>query len=373
MFKSIRLKNLFSHEDSTLDLSPGVNVIRGRSNDGKSAIRRAVCWVADNRPLGDGMIRYYKISGEKHLTKKAEAEIVRIVGDKTITVIRSKGKGNNGDYVITDGESKIELNSFGQAPPNEVAEAVNLNEINVQKQFSPYFLAFDPPGQVATFIRSITKLDEIDIVSNSIAGQLRNVQQEIETNKSELCTINAQIGELERSNFELLEKLINDAELVIEDNRKLQTKIDRLSDIVCDIDDLSKKSITLPINTDTLLKDIVILTNRYNKSIDEYDNLKSIIESIKSIVDINIDSEKVNGIIKRKFEILETYNKCKADYESLFSIEGKLVSIDTLCGVTEGELIAAEKSKIEIEGQLVNCPKCGTKLTEMSKQHLLSH
>lgn len=373
MLKSINLKNLFSHENSLLELSPGVNVIRGRSNDGKSAIRRAVCWIADNRPLGDGMIRYYKIANEKHLTKEAKAELIRTVGDRIISITRSKGKGNNGSYVITGGDSKIELNSFGQAPPNEVLEAVNLNDINIQKQFSPYFLALDPPGQVATFIRSITKLDEIDIVSSSITGQLRKVQQEIETNKSELCEISAQIGELERSNFELLEKLIEESQILMESSKKTQIKIDKLSDVVCDIDDLSKKSITFPTNIDTLLKDIIVCTNNYNKSVDKYNSLKLLIDSTESIIDIPMDSEEVGGIIKRKLEILETYNKCKDNYKELLDITEKLKMINMSLWKIGHELTAAEKSKAEIEGQLVDCPKCGIKLTETSKQYLLSH
>jgi len=372
MIKSIKLKNLFSHEDSLLNFSPGVNIICGKSNDGKSAIRRAICWVADNRPLGVGMIRYYYINGEKHLTEEALAELVKDANGKIITVSRSKTKNSNGKYTIADGESKISLSSFGQAPPPEVLDVINLNEINIQRQLSPYFLAFDPPGQVATFLRSITKLNEIDSVCNLISSKLRKVQKEIDSNKSELCDTNARIGELERINLESLEQKIKESKKIIDTNTVLETKIKKLFTIVCQIDDLLKKSINIPDNCEKILQSSLFLKNQHNELINDYRNLKSIIFNIKSIRNTEINVVDANGILEQNEKIIKTYNKYKNNYDKLFKIIEKINKINALTNDIKHKLELEERSKKEIEEQLVECPKCGAKLTEESKHRVLN-
>ena len=53
MIQSLKIINFQSHEDSTLDFVPGVNMILGASDSGKSAIIRALKWLVWNRPNGD--------------------------------------------------------------------------------------------------------------------------------------------------------------------------------------------------------------------------------------------------------------------------------------------------------------------------------
>ena len=61
--KSIKLKNYQGHKDSSLELHPGVNIITGTSDKGKSSIMRSIEWVRTNRPLGTEMIR--ELDGEQ--------------------------------------------------------------------------------------------------------------------------------------------------------------------------------------------------------------------------------------------------------------------------------------------------------------------
>ena len=55
--KQLRLKNFQSHEDTVLDFVPGLNVLLGNSDTGKSAIVRAIRWLFYNEPAGDEFLQ----------------------------------------------------------------------------------------------------------------------------------------------------------------------------------------------------------------------------------------------------------------------------------------------------------------------------
>lgn len=410
MIKSIHIKNFLSHADSSLELSNRVNIICGISNDGKSAIRRAINWVMSNRPLGDGLIRYYHKNGEKQTTKEATVELITNSVSGGLSVIRSKTSNSNGKYIIANGDSKIELKAFGQQVPNEVTNALNLSDINIQSQFSPYFLAFDSPGQVATFLRSITKLDEIDIICGLISGKIRNTQQEIEKVKVELCTVNAQIGELERTGLDKLEELIRETDVRIQNGEYLQSEVNKLSDIICRIDDLSKKSISLPDPKviETIFEDVKACTDKWSTLTEKHQKLKSIINNIYEIKTINIPSNideifesvkrhtnerpillekcqklesiingilgigtinldpiKVDGILKMKSDILEQYNKNTENHDRLLEIIEGINTADQSIAETSQKLEAENLLKTEIESKLTVCPISGKPCREM--------
>ena len=54
MIDKIKIQNYQSHENTELELSPGINVIIGETDRGKTSILRALNWMFSNRPLGEG-------------------------------------------------------------------------------------------------------------------------------------------------------------------------------------------------------------------------------------------------------------------------------------------------------------------------------
>jgi len=57
MIKYLQIQNFQSHKDSLLEFDPGVNVIVGSSDSGKTAVIRALRWLVWNRPSGDAFRR----------------------------------------------------------------------------------------------------------------------------------------------------------------------------------------------------------------------------------------------------------------------------------------------------------------------------
>ena len=84
MIKEIDIVNFQSHKSTHLDLVPGVNVIVGASDSGKSAIIRALRWLIWNRPVGDAFISHW-----------ADGGFVNIVTDQMDVIQRAKGPGGN--------------------------------------------------------------------------------------------------------------------------------------------------------------------------------------------------------------------------------------------------------------------------------------
>jgi len=117
MLNKIKLQNVESHKETELNLDPGVNVIVGNSDSGKSGILRALRWIIRNRP-----------SGEAFRTKGGGDTSVELsLDNQVVKRVRTKQKNQ---YIINN----IELNAVKTEVPEEVSNLLNINEANLQQQ-----------------------------------------------------------------------------------------------------------------------------------------------------------------------------------------------------------------------------------------------
>jgi len=88
MIETVEVENFQSHKRTVLELSPGVNVIKGRSHSGKSSIVRAIRWVLLNQPRGTHFVSHFK-------KKKEETSVgIAFTGDK-YAIRRRNGTATN--------------------------------------------------------------------------------------------------------------------------------------------------------------------------------------------------------------------------------------------------------------------------------------
>lgn len=179
MISKIELQNVQNHRHSVLDLSPGVNVIIGRSRNGKSAILRGLRKLVENRPVQglEAWIRGHDPKGR-----------ISIRVDTTDGHMVSWDGPSDQRYVV-DGE---ELKAFGASVPEPVSEALNLGDINFAHQFDQPFLIFDSPGQVARYLNQVVNLEVID-------RTLANAQADVRTNRQAIEGERKRIKELEEA------------------------------------------------------------------------------------------------------------------------------------------------------------------------------
>jgi exonuclease SbcC len=144
LIQEIRLLNFQKHKQLKLQFAPGLNVLLGETGQGKTAIIRAIKWLALHEPVSGFMSH-----GEKTLK-------VGIRTDRG-TVIRFKDSKKYG-YKVGDEE----FLACAKDQPNDVSEILMLHPYNFQSQHEPYFLLNLTAGQVAKEINRIVALEDID-------------------------------------------------------------------------------------------------------------------------------------------------------------------------------------------------------------------
>lgn len=191
------MENFQSHENTVLDLSPGVNVIVGASDQGKSAIIRAIRWLFFNEPRGSDFVRVGS-SGPCRVTAELDDG----------TVITRERSGSRNVYELRRPSGEVcHFEGFGTDIPVEIIEAHGMRKVslddqldvalNLSSQLDPPFLLTQPGSARAKAIGRISgvhvldlavkmaarELGSVDALSDQIAGELEGLHVQLETFK----------------------------------------------------------------------------------------------------------------------------------------------------------------------------------------------
>jgi exonuclease SbcC len=162
--ESLRLRNFQKHGSRVVEFDKRITVLQGPTEAGKSAIVRALRWVAFNRPAG---ARFRK---RGHSTVSAALAV-----DGKI-VKRSRGRSNK--YTL-GGQTYRALQT---GVPERIARLLNLGDVNFQGQFdAPFWLAASP-GEVSRNLNAIVDLGVIDRALGEINSRLRKTKTRHEVN-----------------------------------------------------------------------------------------------------------------------------------------------------------------------------------------------
>ena len=211
MIHQVKIDNFQSHKDTTLNLHPGVNVILGPSDNGKSALFRAICWALYNRPRGDEFCSYWA-------DKTQVTVLFKEPGGLDVEIIRAKGKQLN-SYWLNGQEFK----AFGADVPPDVLALHNMDpDLNVQSQISPFFLLQGSSGEVAKYFNKVARLEDIDQVT-------KRLDQHSKTSRNKVAQAQASIegyqGQLERyQGLPDIQRLLLQTEGLITNQENLQVQ-----------------------------------------------------------------------------------------------------------------------------------------------------
>lgn len=160
MLERLIVRNFQAHEKLRLDLDPLVTTIVGPSDVGKSSVVRALRWLATNRPAGNEFVRWGAEFASIHLTL-----------DDGCKVRRQRG-GSINAYGL-DGR---EFAAFGQDVPPDIADALNLSDVNFQGQLDAPWWFMRSPGEVSRELNAIINLGLIDSTLANIAAEARKAK-----------------------------------------------------------------------------------------------------------------------------------------------------------------------------------------------------
>ena len=144
ILKSIHIENFRSYKDVFIELHPGVNVIVGGNDSGKSNIRRAIELVVNNRPLGDDIFPLYW-EGNPHVTLD--------IGNKLVGRFKSETENT---YTLSG--VKDPFRAFGKKVPEIIKKHLNISSLNMNSQWDNFFLLDQSPADVARFYNGLVNL-----------------------------------------------------------------------------------------------------------------------------------------------------------------------------------------------------------------------
>lgn len=177
MIKSLALCNFQSHADSKLNFVPGVNVIIGRSDSGKTALLRAIRWVTTNRPTGDAFRSEW--GGDTSVELEVDSGSVRRIRTTSKNLYKLGSQ---------------ELEAIGTAVPEEVSNLLNLDpSINLQSQFESPFLLDSTPGEVSRVLNRVAQLSIIDSARKNVEKWLRETDTSLRYKTAEMAGVEEEL------------------------------------------------------------------------------------------------------------------------------------------------------------------------------------
>lgn len=340
MINTLEIKNIQSHKDSKLNFHKGINCIVGSSNNGKSAILRALYWVRYNRPLGiDSLCSHWAIND-----KGNQIDDMEVIVDNGNIITRKRTKSEN-QYIVND---KV-LNVIKSDIPTEVENAFKLSDTNIQRQLDEPFLLSNTNGEVAKYFNGIVRLDVIDKVLSNAESKRRKNKQEIDLLEGRIKN-----QELQLTQYNWLET----AEKLISKYERVENKIDNnyqnsmeLESSILDVKNLQdvkerynfeneKKLIEKIEKLKNSISNIEFEVNFLSSSIDNFNSIKifSNFENEKKLIekimncDISDLTSEINILQNSIAEVISCSNIIDWKKKEISDLQNKLPDICPLCG-----------------------------------------
>lgn len=354
MIEQIHIKNFQSHGDSVFDLVPGVNAIVGDSHVGKSAVRRLLHWIRCNRPLGSSFIK----SGSRRAYGRVQFD--------NGVVERTKA-AKKSTYVL--GGNPEPYTSFGSGVPEDVTELVNMSDVNVQTQHGPFFLIMDTPGSVATYLRSVTGLDELSEVSSDINTRLRSAKSRMSTVEQEVTDLHNSIDDLDEIDVTRLEECLDECVHLGARSDALEIELKSLSRIIERVEELRSVPCIPEDVADDLFKSMDYLVGQKKVLEDDSDTLDAALSKLESLSGKSIVVRE--GLLGEVDDVIAIYLH-NVDGEEI--IDGKIKQLAQMLkdAMVDDELLRdLQAEEHGLLCQLKDCPHCGTGLTEEAREKLL--
>lgn len=353
MITTLKIKNFQSHKRTLMEFHPGVNVIMGKSDSGKSAIRRAIQWVIHNRPSGDSFRSTWGGDTSVELTTNGNV-ITRIKHEKL-----------NGYLLNTQTFSAIKTDI-----PEEVSKALNMTEINLQTQFDRPFLLDISAGEVAKHFNKIAHLNKIDSSREKVESVIRKINQDIAVKEALIVQYTS-----EQEKYEYLEKFEAEVEVLEKmesDRSQYQSTRSRIDPIITQVKDTEKNILEASqiITIENSVNDILSLIDRKETLEEELESLEVLMVSIKRQTRRIQEKKQLTSLLPDVEAINVLYASHNTESISKASLEALIEDIkDT---IIKGKLkqVEVDTKELRFTSEFPNiCPLCNSVINKKSHGH----
>ena len=309
MIQKLKIQNFQAHKNLELELKPGINLILGDSNIGKTSIIRALQLLLTGNPKTPIYASGNPVKIEMILNNKVYSVEKTIKKDKvTKTIWNVNGQEYDGANFKPD---------------------IGLSEINIQSQFEPFYMLSKTPGQIGKEIQIVTGINLADEIKTELNTEINTFKTEINRLENSIKTDKKELSEY--PDLKQIRKQIRRYERIAEKRKKEENRLKEVEKLLKKYHEL-KQSILVS------KKEIQHLESIKDK-IEKYET-----ESIK----IREEKKKKQGIMK----LIEKVIRLKND------IEKSEINID--------------KIKKEYQKELGDiCPTCGSNIDKDKLERIL--
>lgn len=360
MIKSIALENFQSHKETLIELAPGLNVISGVSDHGKSAVLRGLSWLIKNRPSGDD-VRNWDVKPNAPV----RVEIVLESEDGKEETVTKQRIGSKVAYLSS--RSPVPLEAVRRAVPEEISDLLNLSDINLQWQHDGYFLLDTSAGDVARQLNDLVGLSVIDssykTLNSSILDLKRNqesLNKSIEATDFEIAGLSYLDGLLEqldaagkmKADIDKSDGRITEISSLLSSIAELQAQLKDVKAVLA-----AEKQVIAVSGAIASIADIDKKSQRIESTVADIKKFKEELESERAWLSIEKPALEIQAIIKN---VLETDSRVKRIQAAINSI--KAVTAAKIAGKKATDVLEkALKAKLEEVGA---CPFCHRILDE---------
>lgn len=350
MLNELEVINFQSHLHSYLEFVKGINIIRGTSNHGKSALVRAMTWAFENEPRGADF---------RNWDKEAKDGVEVHMGFDTGTISRINNNQFNG-YVINGSE---ELSALRSDVPEEVRAISHVTKSNILGQDDGYFLLRETPGNIARKLNERAGLEDIDRVQKETKSLIDHYTSELNRARLDLEKKKEEVKFL--SSFKAHEKTIRDIDNLFTKQDETERRCEAIANSIETITAITESinSCEKILESQEAVAEISKLLERRLAIAARHTRLRLTLENIESI-DLHIseirESLEYEPLVKEILELGDQRTKFIKKYNTLFNVVDSIEKLNKAIKTKKNEILKLKNTADKLQSEVGDiCPNCG--------------
>lgn len=338
--KNVRMINFQNHRETYYELTDGLNIITGSSDNGKTACARALNFAINNIHSGDIIMH-----GQKNCIVElqfADGAIFR----------RIKGVENRVEYKNPYDKDFTVYKSFGTKYPDEVLKFLGypplskaLGALNYSDQHNKNFLIDQSPSALPNIISTLIGVDDLEEASKNLFSVVGEQSKDMAKLQKEIVDLEYKLEEDFKTLDDDRAKHNNIEEIIvsIDEKQNVINDIKTLSDNLIEVSNRGRKCKADLDHNIKIVDAISGYVNKIETNYNELDNINNLynplLEKSKKIQSYTNEINQYSKIVNEDFEKLITDSELY-----LFEIDGIQSLMDSL--IHNQESIIAKKSQI---------------------------
>lgn len=352
MITKIRLKNFQAHKNRVLEFTEGVNIIRGSSDAGKSAIIRAMIACITGKDFNSAY-QTWGTNGPMEVTIEIDGHVI------------TRGRDAKSNYYILDGKKFAALR--GECP-KEISEIFNIGADQLNSQYESFYLLSETAGGVAKKIQAVCDLDSIARISKVSTKAVSDATTEERIIERKLSELEPRLQKLDdvvilRRRYQRLverREYLQEQEATLSSYEELKAGYEKLEDY----ENLARAAILRP-----EFNKCKALDESIKKNHSEHEQLLRLHRNVQRL---SLKIEKAAIIENAMKEILSLFSEVQKIQKSIKENEKRYEEYENFLVKYENIVKKLEKSKKELKGlfeerdelfkEIKVCPLCGAEL-----------